>query len=61
MPLVTVKTKEGKTLEQKRALVKEITESVVKNFKADPESVVVDIIEYSGESLAKGGKLFADR
>ena len=61
MPLVSVKTKEGKTIEQKRALVKEITESVVKNFKVDPEAVVVDIIEYSGESLAKGGKLFADR
>ena len=61
MPLVSVKTKDGKTIEQKRALVKEITEAVVKNFKVEPESVVVDIIEYSGESLAKGGKLFADR
>ena len=34
MPLVTVKAIGGKTVEQKRALVKDITEAVVKNFKS---------------------------
>ena len=61
MPLVTVKALQGRTTEQKRGLAKDITEAVVKNFKADPDSVIVDIIEYSKENFAKAGKLFVDR
>jgi 4-oxalocrotonate tautomerase len=61
MPLVTVKAKAGRTVEQKRSLVKDITEAVVKNFKVAPEDVTIDIIEYSPENLAKAGKLFLDR
>lgn len=60
MPLVTVKAVEGKTIEQKRGLVKDITEAVVKNFKTEPESVIVDIVDLSRENVAKAGKLFAD-
>ena len=60
MPLITVKAKSGRTIEQKRGLVKDITEAVVKNFKVEPGDVYVDIIEYSSENLAKAGKLFLD-
>jgi len=60
MPLVTVKAKSGRTVEQKRGLVKDITEAVVRNFKVEPEVVYVDIIEYSSENLANAGKLFQD-
>jgi 4-oxalocrotonate tautomerase len=60
MPLVTVKALAGRSVEQKRRLVKDITEAVIKNFKTDPEDVRVDIIEYSRENLAKAGKLFID-
>jgi len=61
MPLVTVKAIEGRTIEQKRGLARDITEAVVKNFKVEPEAVTVDIIEYSRDNLAKAGKLFVDR
>jgi len=61
MPSVTVKAVAGRTTEQKRGLVKDITEAVVKNFGVKPESVTVDIIECSRENLAVGGKLFIDR
>jgi len=61
MPLVTVKALEGRTIEQKRGLVRDITEAVVKNFKVEPEAVTVDIVEHSKENLAKAGKLFMDR
>ena len=60
MPLVTVKAIEGRTTEQKRKLVRDITEAVVKNFETKPEAVIVDIIEFSRENLAKAGKLFID-
>ena len=61
MPLVTVKVKGARTIEQKRALVKDITEAVVKHFKVQPEVVTIDIVEYSEENMAKAGKLFIDR
>ena len=52
MPFITIKAKEGRTIEQKKALVKDITEAVVKNFRVEPEAVNIDIIEYSQENLA---------
>lgn len=61
MPLVSIKAKEGRTTDQKRALVKDITEALVKNFKVKPDAVTIDIVEYSGENLANSGKLFVDR
>jgi len=61
MPFITIKAIEGRTIEQKKALVKDITEAVVKNFRVEPEAVSIDIIEYSEENLAKAGKLFVDR
>ena len=61
MPVITVKAIEGRTIEQKRGLVKDITEAVVRNFKVPPEAVMIDIIEYSREDIAEGGKLFVDR
>jgi len=61
MPLITVKALEGRTIEQKRGLVEDITEAVVKNFKVEPERVMVDIVEYSKDNLAEAGRLFVDR
>lgn len=61
MPQVTVKAVEGRTIEQKRGLVRDITEAVAKNFKVEPEAVTIDLIEYSRDNLAKAGKLFVDR
>jgi len=61
MPLVTVKAVEGRTIEQKRGLVKDITEALVKHFGANREAVAIDIVDYSKENLAQGGQLFVDR
>ena len=61
MPQVTVKAVEGRNVEQKRGLVKDITEAVVKNFKVEPESVTIEIIELSRDNIAKAGRLFVDR
>ena len=60
MPLVTVKAIAGRTVEQKRALVKDITEAVIKDFKVKPEQVTIDIVDISRENLAKAGKLLID-
>ncbi|HEY7086267.1 MAG TPA: tautomerase family protein [Hyphomicrobiaceae bacterium] len=61
MPEVYVYAVEGRTLDQKRALVKDVTDAVVRHFKVKPEAVMVQIVESSRESKAKGGFLFSDR
>lgn len=61
MPLVTVKVLEGKTVEQKRALVKDVTEAVVKHFEVPASAVTVDIVDLKKENIAVGGVLFTDR
>jgi len=52
MPEVFVYAVEGRSLEQKRALVKDITEAVVKNFKVGADAVMVQIVESSKENKA---------
>jgi 4-oxalocrotonate tautomerase len=61
MPEVYIHAIEGRSIEQKRSLVKEITDAVVRNFKVAPEAVMVQIIESPKDLKAKGGVLFSDR
>jgi 4-oxalocrotonate tautomerase len=61
MPEVFVYAIEGRSKEQKRKLVQEITEAVVRNFDVAPEAVMVQIIESPRENKAKGGRLFSER
>lgn len=61
MPEVYIHAVAGPSLEQKRALVKDITEAVVKNFKVGADAVMVQIVESSKENKAKGGVLFSER
>lgn len=58
MPEVIVYAVEGRTPEVKKALMKDITEAVVKNFGVPPERVVVQIVESSKDSKARGGVPF---
>ena len=60
MPRVTVEADEGRTIEQKRGLVKDITDAVTKNYNVKPEAVIIVIRESSKENRAKGGKLIID-
>lgn len=60
MPLITIKIVGGKTVEEKRGLVKDVTEAVTKNTGAPPEAVSIDIVEYGLENLAHGGELLLD-
>jgi 4-oxalocrotonate tautomerase len=60
MPLVTIKILEGRTVEQKRGMVKDVTEAIAKNIGCPPEAVSIDIMDYSKENLATGGELFID-
>jgi 4-oxalocrotonate tautomerase len=60
MPTIIVEADEGRTIEQKRGLVKDITEAVCKNYGVDPKSVTILLHEQKKENRGKAGKLVSD-
>jgi 4-oxalocrotonate tautomerase len=60
MPEVVVYLLEGRTLDAKRSLVKDITDAVVKNLGAPAEAVTVSLVETRKTAKGKGGVLFSD-
>ena len=50
MPEVYIHAIEGRTKEQKRALIKDITDAVVKNFDVTADAVLVEIVETSRDN-----------
>ncbi|MFN8524654.1 MAG: 2-hydroxymuconate tautomerase family protein [Chloroflexota bacterium] len=61
MPEVIVELAEGRTLDQKREIVKGITDTIERVCGVDREAVVVIIHETPRQHKARGGKLFIDR
>lgn len=61
MPIVTVKMIEGRTDEQKRALVKEMTEVIERNTNAPKENITIIIEEMAKNHYAKAGVLAIDQ
>jgi 4-oxalocrotonate tautomerase len=60
MPTIIVETDEGRTVEQKRGLVKDITEAVCKNFHVPIQAVTILIHEGKKENRGNAGKLATD-
>lgn len=61
MPMVTIAMYDGRSLEQKRELVKGVTDVVARVTGNPPESVHVVIEEVKRENWAIGGLLWPDR
>lgn len=60
MPVVTINMVEGRTLDQKRALVKKITEAVCESVNVTPERVHIVITDMKREDYADAGVLLVD-
>ncbi len=60
MPYIIIEADEGRTIEQKRGLVKDITDAVCKNFNVPPEAVSILIHENKKLNRGKAGKLAID-
>ncbi|MBX3577275.1 MAG: tautomerase family protein [Rhizobiaceae bacterium] len=61
MPEIVVYLAEGRPQEAKKALMKDITDAVVKNFGVNPEMVVVQLVESPKNSKSRGGIPFSER
>jgi 4-oxalocrotonate tautomerase len=60
VPVVRVEMWEGRSLEQKRRIARELTDALVRIIDCDPATVRVLIDEYSSENWAVGGTLRVD-
>jgi len=60
MPVVQIEMLTGRTLEQKRAMAKKVTEALTETINCKPEKVKIIIREIAKENLADGGVLHID-
>ena len=61
MPIVQIDMLEGRTTEQKRDLVKKVTEAISETANCPQAAVTIVIREMPKENLGQGGILRADR
>ena len=60
MPLLRVSLWSGRTKEQKAALAKALTDTMVEVAKVPPQSVTIQIEELPKENWASGGQLHSE-
>jgi 4-oxalocrotonate tautomerase len=60
MPEIVVYAVGNRPAEQKKALCKDITDAMVKNYKVPAEAVVITLVETPKTDKAKGGVMFSD-
>jgi len=61
MPTIHLEMHPGRTLEQKRAFVREVTRVTVETLVCPVDSVDVVLTEVPKDAWAKGGVLIADK
>lgn len=61
MPVLRLEMHPGRTVEQKRAFVREATRVVVDTLVCPPESVDIVITEVPRDAWAKGGVLVSEK
>lgn len=60
MPVIIIKMRKGFSTEQKRTVVKEFTNTLVKTLGVDPSVVTILINEHDLENIGNAGKLRCD-
>jgi 4-oxalocrotonate tautomerase len=60
MPVVVLKMKKGASIEQKRRIVEEFTETLTSTLGVDKDIVTIMIDEHELSNIGKAGKLRCD-
>ena len=60
MPIVVVNIREGRTVEQKRAMADKVTEAICETMDVKRAAVRIIINEMKDENFARGGILVCD-
>jgi 4-oxalocrotonate tautomerase len=61
MPTLRVELMEGRTIDQKKALVKALTQAVVETLGSKPESVDILLFDIKRHDWATGGVPWSER
>ncbi|MCP1146733.1 2-hydroxymuconate tautomerase [Lysinibacillus endophyticus] len=61
MPYVKIKLVEGRTLDKKRMLVKEVTTAIENVLGVSKDDVRIELIELNRELFSIGGELITDK
>lgn len=61
MPEIVVHLVEGRSADEKRALMQGITKVVIDSLKVPADAVVVSLVETAKHNKSKGGVLFSER
>lgn len=61
MPEITINMAAGRTDEQKRSMMVDITAALVKNLGVEPDAVIIQINEAPLQHKMKGGKTYLER
>ena len=61
MPVVQIELLEGRTLDQKRAMVKKVTEAIVDSIGCPADAVVIMLRDMKRGDYAEGGVLWEDK
>jgi 4-oxalocrotonate tautomerase len=61
MPILQVEILKGRTQEQKREMVHQVTEAICRTLQCPPEVVTIMIREMEKEHFAVGGILYSDK
>ncbi len=60
MPIVNVDWFAGRTVEQKREIARQVTETFVAVAQCPPEAVTIIFTDHPRHDIAKAGKLLSD-
>jgi len=61
MPIVHISIARGRTLDQKRTLVRKLTAVIEETLDVSPEKIWIRIDEFEKDDFAVGGELMSDR
>jgi 4-oxalocrotonate tautomerase len=61
MPFVSIVLKEGRSVDQKRELVKAVTDAIVRTVNAKPEAVHIVVHDEPAHNLSNAGQLLSDK
>jgi 4-oxalocrotonate tautomerase len=61
MPIVQIDMIEGRTTEQKREMVKKVTEAITQTVNCPVDAVTIVIREATKQHIAKAGILMSDK
>lgn len=60
MPIINVELRKGRSLDQRRAFAKRVTDAAVEELGAKRERVRIRFMEFEKEEVARGGVLMCD-